>query len=91
MFDENNLELFSPYHNDTGGYFLPRLTKAVLASVIDAFMRGKEHYMQLSFQTTGDKGMMRDNSHKFCRGIKLHGQKGKVIICSMTFLQIKGL
>ena len=34
---------------------------------------------------------MRDDSHKFCRGIKLHGRKGKVFNCSTTVLSNKGL
>jgi hypothetical protein len=91
FFDENNLELFSPYHNDTGGYCQPRLTKALLKSVVESFMNREEEYMQTSFQTTGDEGMMRDDSHKFCRGIKVEGRKGKVFTCSTTVLANSGL
>jgi hypothetical protein len=84
-FDQNNLELFLPYHNDTGGYCQP------LKSVVESFMNGEEEYMQTSFQTTGNEGMMRDDSHKFCRGLKVEGRNGKVFNCSTTVLANFGL
>jgi hypothetical protein len=59
--------------------------------VVESFMNREEEYMQTSFQTTGDEGMMRDDSHQFCRGIKFEGRKGKVFTCSTTVLANSGL
>ena len=47
--------------------------------------------MQMSFQTTSDQGIMRDDSHKFTRCVKLEGRKGSVLNCSTTVLSNRGL